>query len=361
MGTMKARLSIDLAIAAAEDAFQSRDVLKNKRKTAAAARVHQRAFDHRRGPASNTFHSVKMYESSENRSIAYPTGKSENGSLDRGPVLGMKNLLKRRHGCYCLSSFGLPYYLNIQEMYSDMKYVFAASAATLILALSSFAQTPPCPTVRVTSPDTVKVGESATYSVNVTGGDRNVTPTYNWTVSDGMISSGQGTSVIVVDTKGASGGSITATVDLMGFDRSCSTASSSTTSIAAAVEARMYDSMMSTNAQPRFDNLAIELQNSPTDKVYIVAYGGRRSYKGEAEASLKRAKDYLVKKGIAAGRIVTIDGGYRDDAWRETWIVPEGAAPPQASPYVDPSEVTMGPAPGAKKAAPKKAVKKKKA
>jgi hypothetical protein len=35
---------------------------------------------------------------------------------------------------------------------------------------------------------------------SVTGGDENVTPTYNWTVSDGTIDSGQGTSTITIDT-----------------------------------------------------------------------------------------------------------------------------------------------------------------
>ena len=83
---------------------------------------------------------------------------------------------------------------------------------------------PPCPTVSVSCPDTGTVGQPVTFTANVSGGDANVTATYNWTVSAGTISSGQGTSSITVDTTGVAGGStITATVDVGGYDRSCST------------------------------------------------------------------------------------------------------------------------------------------
>ena len=46
-------------------------------------------------------------------------------------------------------------------------------------------------------------------SANVSGGDRNITPTYNWSISAGIISSGQGTPVIIIDTAGTVGQSIT--------------------------------------------------------------------------------------------------------------------------------------------------------
>jgi hypothetical protein len=92
-----------------------------------------------------------------------------------------------------------------------------------------------CPTTKMTCPDLVKVGEKLTFTANVQGGDKDVTPTYNWTVSAGAISSGQGTSTITVDTKEMSdGASVTATVELGGFDRECgygSTVQSCTASV----------------------------------------------------------------------------------------------------------------------------------
>ena len=60
---MKTRVRIDRTVAATEDAFQFRNVLKDKRKASAAARFHQRTFNYRRRPASYTFHNVNISKS----------------------------------------------------------------------------------------------------------------------------------------------------------------------------------------------------------------------------------------------------------------------------------------------------------
>lgn len=91
----------------------------------------------------------------------------------------------------------------------------------------------PCPRVEVTSPDLAKAGDGIKITASVTGGDKDVTPTYSWTVSDGAIESGQGTSTITVDTSGVESGFITATVEVGGYSGECATTSSSTTTIEA--------------------------------------------------------------------------------------------------------------------------------
>jgi hypothetical protein len=64
-------------------------------------------------------------------------------------------------------------------------------------------------------------------------------------------------------------------------------------------------------------------------------------------------KSHLVlTRGINAARIVTIDGGYREQPTTEFWIVPDGASPPQPSPTIAPSEI--GPPAKTKPAAKKK-------
>src|SRR5258706_6098983 len=86
-----------------------------------------------------------------------------------------------------------------------------------------------CPTVSVNCPSDVDEGGSITFTANVGPGTPAVSPTYNWTVSAGKISGGQGTSSITVDTTGAGGQTVTATVELGGIDPSCGrTASCST-------------------------------------------------------------------------------------------------------------------------------------
>lgn len=219
-----------------------------------------------------------------------------------------------------------------------------------------------CPTVRVSCPDTVYVKEELSFVANVTGGDPNVTPTYNWTVSSGSISSGQGTATIQLDMSEVAGDStVTATVDVGGFARECRTANSCTTSVMKKAEARKmdeYGKLRANDENARLDNFVIELQNDPTAQGYIIAYGGRTGRPGDGMKAAGKAKTYLVKtRGLASDRAMAMDGGHREEHTIELWIVPSGAQPPAPSPSVDPSEVK--PAKPAKPAKRKTATRKK--
>jgi hypothetical protein len=204
---------------------------------------------------------------------------------------------------------------------------------------------PPCPTVSVSCPSDVDQGAPITFTASVNG-DANVT--YNWTVSAGTISSGQGTSSISVDTTGIGGQSVTATVELGGLDPSCSRTASCTTSVKPPnPPARKFDeygNIKFNDEKARLDNYAIGLQNEPGSQGYIIAYG---TCEGEAQARADRAKDYLVNtRGIDAGRLVTIDGGCASELKVELWVVPTGATAPAAT-----TDNAVSPCPACKKAA----------
>jgi K319L-like, PKD domain len=189
---------------------------------------------------------------------------------------------------------------------------------------------PPCPTVSVTCTDAVNVGEAITYTASV--GQAPANATYNWSVSAGTITSGQGTTTITVDTAGLGGQSVTATVTVGGADPSCSgtTASCTTQVRPPKPEPRKFDeygNIRFNDEKARLDNYAIQLQNEPGSTGTIIAYG---SCAGEAQARADRAKDYLVNtRGIEAGRITTVDGGCRADLTVQLWVVPTGADAPQ--------------------------------
>jgi hypothetical protein len=209
---------------------------------------------------------------------------------------------------------------------------------------------PACPTITVDCPTSLtQAGQSVTFTASSSGGDPNATLTYNWTVSAGTISSGQGTSSITVDTTGVGGQSITATVSVGGLDPRCTASASCTATIGAQPVARRFDTygnIKRNDEKARLDNFANELQADPGSQGYIIGYGGRTSRPGEGQARADRAKDYLVNsRGIDAGRIQTMDGGYMEEPTTELWIVPQGATPPTASPTVDPSEVKPARAP----------------
>lgn len=230
------------------------------------------------------------------------------------------------------------------------KFSVAAFAA-LLLAIPAFGQ---CPTVKVTGPSTdMKAGDPATFTVNVSGGDTRVSPTYNWSVSGGIIESGQGTSVIQLDTSGQDGQSITASVDVGGYMRSCSTFESWTISITAKAQTRKYDEFNYLGPAKleyaRLDDLAITLLNEPASNVHIIFYNGRKGAAGAINAWTTQTVGRLVKKGVAKTRVSTMDGGYRENGMMDIYIVPIGGDTPYAIPTVDPSEIKPATKPETKK------------
>jgi hypothetical protein len=127
-------------------------------------------------------------------------------------------------------------------------------------------------------------------------------------------------------------------------------------------EARKFDSMGQVNcedAKARLDNLAIQLQQEPSAKSYIIFYGGKRysAYiyskrarryvtvqllprRGEAKARMTPWMDYLTNsRGVEAARIEVIDGGYREEPTMEFWIAPPGAVRPTPTPTLTEKEI----------------------
>jgi len=214
-----------------------------------------------------------------------------------------------------------------------------------------------CPKVEVSCPTEVDADMPITFTASVTGGDPEATLTYNWTVSAGTISSGQGTSTITVDTTGVDGQSSTATVSLGGYDPKCHPPTHSCTTGTKPKpqpprKIDEYGTLSLNERNSRLDNYAIELQNDPTTVGYVIAYGGRKSLPGAASSLMNMSKKYLVgTRGIEESRIVTVEGGYREQATTELWIVPQGSTPPHAEPSVDPSDIK---APIKKKPVPKR-------
>jgi hypothetical protein len=188
-----------------------------------------------------------------------------------------------------------------------------------------------CPTVDVTGPSGVtRPGESMTFTANV-GGASGGDVTYNWTVSSGTISNGQGSPVITVDTTGLAGGSnVTATVTIGGnnFCTDCTPSDSETAGIQANPEARLIDTIgAATNddIKARLEGLRNELGADPNARGYIINYGTARQIAAR-ERQLQQAITFL---GIDASRVTIVRGGDRGAGIEtQVYIVPSGAENP---------------------------------
>jgi hypothetical protein len=139
-----------------------------------------------------------------------------------------------------------------------------------------------------------------------------------------------------LSTAGDSYDNWTAIDEVGGYDRSCQTADSCSLSICPPPQPRKvdeYGAISLGDEKARLDNINTELQNDPTAQGYLICYGGRRSRAGEGKRRCYRAMDYLVRtRGIEASRVVTVDGGSREEPTVEFWLVPSGAEPPRATP-----------------------------
>jgi PEGA domain-containing protein len=209
----------------------------------------------------------------------------------------------------------------------------------------------PCPfPVNISAPTQVTEGEIITYTADVAySGDAALKYAWKVTPSSARIISGLGTPTLNVDSTGLGGQRITATLttDDGSSDPACAQSAQAVSIIApikkVAIVAQEFDECNNCtfdDQKARLDNLAVELQNDPTTRAYVIAYGGRMSPVGQVEKLMNRAREYVVtQRGIDASRVTVVNGGYREEDSVELWIVPSGASAPQPRPTVQAGEI----------------------
>ena len=218
-----------------------------------------------------------------------------------------------------------------------------------------------CPTITVEGPEAVgSPGIPINLKAKVSGAGPLTTLTCKWTVSAGAITSGSQSSMsltggdgecaAVVDTTGVERFTkVESTVEVGGLDRSCSNRAAGATEVRGIIDPHPLDEYGANlgleDERARLDNFAIELQEHPEMTGYIDCYGGRRGRQGEARVRCERAKNYLTKRrGMSSDRIVTVDGGFREQLTVVLWVLPSGSKF-TSSPTVAPSEVEFTDAP----------------
>jgi len=209
----------------------------------------------------------------------------------------------------------------------------------------------PCPyPVSISAPEKVMEGEIITFAADVEYGGT-ATLNYNWKISPSTarVLTGAGSPTITVDSTGLGGQRIVATLtaDDGSSDPACAQSAQAVSVVAPPVKISIVSSEFDEcnnctfdDQKARLDNLAVELQNDPSKRAYIIAYGGRMSPLSQVEVLMSRARDYLItQRQIDASRLTVVNGGFREEDSVELWVVPSGAAPPRATPTVPASEM----------------------
>lgn len=187
-----------------------------------------------------------------------------------------------------------------------------------------------CPTITISGPAGItNPGDPMTFTANVAGGTQ-TNITYNWTVSAGTITTGQGTPSISVDTTGLAGQSVTATLNIGGTDASCGckTDASETAGVAPNPDPVMVDefgALPNDDIRGRLDLFFAELANNPNNPGYIINYGTP----AQVATRERLIRNHIAFRRVDASRITLVNGGDTGSgASTKLYRVPPGAANP---------------------------------
>lgn len=198
----------------------------------------------------------------------------------------------------------------------------------------------PCPyNFTLDGPEKIIEGDYVTFAA-INSDTTPIPLKYVWKVTNGRITSGEGTPTITVDSTGMGGKTINAELDVNDgvYDNKCRQVISVPTSVGSkpppptSYTCDEFFSRSADDDKARFDNCAIRVQNIPDGQLYIIIYPGtdklsvtRNTY----ERLSKRALDYLVKdRRVDPRRITIVKGNSVARTTYQLWIVPPGAQLP---------------------------------
>jgi hypothetical protein len=101
-----------------------------------------------------------------------------------------------------------------------------------------------------------------------------------------------------------------------------------------------YDSSRSIKSRNEsLEGFAEYLRFSPGIQGYLISYGSRVSYVGEAKDRAAQLKRYLSKIGVEPTRVEIIDGGHCEEWKIQLWFYVREAGTPTVFPCLDPKQV----------------------
>jgi hypothetical protein len=168
-------------------------------------------------------------------------------------------------------------------------------------------------------------------------------PTFEWSVSEGRIISGQGTTSIVVERPISEYKSITAIVEVEGFPSECKlrgSVSSPAELSSLPMKIDEFSNITCEDELARLDYLRVGINSDPLAHGYIIIYGGKHGRRNEVKAKIARVKANL-RGHVMPDRVTFIDGGFREKLSVELWLGEKGKSAPIPTPTIDSKDVKL--------------------
>ncbi len=175
----------------------------------------------------------------------------------------------------------------------------------------------------------VEAGDNVTFTASATDGSG--TTNFNWSVSQGSIISGQGSSSITVSTtREMAGSNLTATVAVTSDqDCGCGTLTASETAVIKDIPKAFitdnFGKLANDDVRARLDAYFVTLQNDPNATGYIVNYGPAK----DVAKLEKLMRNHVQFRNFDIRRLTFVNGGNTGEGLKTNlWIVPAGADSP---------------------------------
>ncbi len=184
-----------------------------------------------------------------------------------------------------------------------MKSFLVSTILVLSFCAGAFAQaneTSPCPTISVTGPSGIPTpDEPITFTAEISEEAKKFKTEYKWTVTNGEIIEGQGTTVIKVLWKEMCEKSLSAEFKVIGLPKNCISVASERAATVCPPSSKLVDEFSESISQidkARLDNLFVEIQNDPSAVAYIFERFERKTSQNVIERKIQKITDYLIKK-----------------------------------------------------------------
>lgn len=215
-----------------------------------------------------------------------------------------------------------------------MKRIISVFTFVLIFSVFGFgqAENSSCPTIEVIGPDSaIHSGEIMFFSALLNGKTSNYKVEYEWSVDQGTIINGQGSSVIQVSTEGLRETVIDATVVIRGLPAQCSNKASDKGVVIGAVIGEPYDrygKIPLHDELPRIDNLLIEMKLNPDYEGFILINAEKPERIPQIKKHIQRLVRHIKMRKTAIERITfAIEIAGYDSTF--LILVPQGASIPE--------------------------------
>ena len=214
-------------------------------------------------------------------------------------------------------------------MHQKLYFIFA-SFIIIFFVSNCLAQTvykDTRPNLKVICSETrLRAGEKTVFTADLK--PTSTSATYNWTVSAGTITKGQGTSAIKVETPADFEGSLTATVEIGNVYFEIITDSCTVDFIPSPKAKLSAEFPYSTQGYIKMmldGTFFLELQNDPTAQGYIFIFPKTPREKAMIE---KIVRNQIKVRSFDATRITFAEGEKNSRSIIQFWIVPAGAEVP---------------------------------